>query len=669
MTGKPASSRRRRLGALPFELRGFPEATAVYPGVCEDETLYSLLARYFILNGGKTYEQFLDENFATTFRRSGHDRLSLLSLDFCKAISGRSDSLIQDAPRRLTTLPYCLYFSPPEIRSCILNPHRIDHAHAFKKMIMSLWSPYPMKVPAIACVRCVEEDLAAYGYAWWRRSHQLRGVYWCHVHGEPLVAGFESCGSWIRPDRRFTLPLNDCQCGDFRPMRVAEAQSTTSLFGQRFAQVASQMLFDEAPIHEVALKSALRLQISRRYGSGRARWSLLVDELKDHADDFFLRGPTSPHSEVDRWIREACRDGSKAISLERYIILVTHLFGSLSSVRDTVQVLDAPELGKRSRKKSDATHEVAKSLELQIEVHYRQCGSALKVARDLGVSRHLVDRVTARSCPEMVLAGLKPGIKPYVPTVHELIGDGLSVNEVKRRTGLSWSSIDKIAALMPELKERGQKVLHEERRRKYRSSMIILCEKGATREQIWREMSGGTQWLFKHDHEWMASRWPRAIDILPLMKSKAGTWSEAYWTDKDEACSIRISSTVQALVDRQHGPPRRITPMMILRELGWRSYPGGGPAELVKKMPATASKIAIHSESKMAFQCRRLVRLLDEQWKEGEPLPRKVLSKSLSVRPGNLNDYLWLVGFGPEHLRTPSRIRHKCPSESEIFGD
>lgn len=342
---------------------------------------------------------------------------------------------------------------------------------------------------------------------------------------------------------------------------------------------------------------------------------------------------------------------------------------SLASVeREITQVLDPPTVTRRSRNVRDATSETARSLERQIEALYRRCGSALQVASDLGVSKHLVSRVTARSCPEMVEASLKARVKPFVPMVHELIGDGLNLSEVSRRTGLAWSSVAKIAALMPDLREHGQKVLHEKRRHKYRASMIALSEEGATREQIWRDLPGGTRWLLMHDREWLAARWPTSIDALSRMISKAGAWSDVYWSNKDKEFSVRISSTVQALVDRQLGPLQRITPTMIFRELGWSRYPSCGPAGLAKRMPETAFAIAIHSESRMAFQCRRLVRLLNEQWRDRDPLPRKWLSKRLSVRPEDLNGYLWLVGFRTEHLRTPSRIRHKRPSEVEFFS-
>ncbi|HEY0884645.1 MAG TPA: TniQ family protein [Ramlibacter sp.] len=37
------------------------------------------------------------------------------------------------------------------------------------------------------CEKCIAEDLAMWGFAYWRRSHQLLGVTWCTKHGDDLI--------------------------------------------------------------------------------------------------------------------------------------------------------------------------------------------------------------------------------------------------------------------------------------------------------------------------------------------------------------------------------------------------------------------------------------------------------------------------------------------------
>lgn len=47
---------------------------------------------------------------------------------------------------------------------------------------------------AVLCPQCVKEDLAFWGYSYWRRSHHLPGVVCCSTHAEPLLAmGGHNC--------------------------------------------------------------------------------------------------------------------------------------------------------------------------------------------------------------------------------------------------------------------------------------------------------------------------------------------------------------------------------------------------------------------------------------------------------------------------------------------
>lgn len=36
------------------------------------------------------------------------------------------------------------------------------------------------------CSKCLKEDRQTHGIAYWHRSHQLAGIYWCHLHGDAL---------------------------------------------------------------------------------------------------------------------------------------------------------------------------------------------------------------------------------------------------------------------------------------------------------------------------------------------------------------------------------------------------------------------------------------------------------------------------------------------------
>lgn len=64
-----------------------------------------------------------------------------------------------------------------------------------------------LQQPAGLCPACVEEDTATYGFSYWRRTHQIRGLDWCPLHEQPIrrvtkAIPYSACpGYWLRqPD-------------------------------------------------------------------------------------------------------------------------------------------------------------------------------------------------------------------------------------------------------------------------------------------------------------------------------------------------------------------------------------------------------------------------------------------------------------------------------------
>lgn len=64
-----------------------------------------------------------------------------------------------------------------------------------------------LRQPAGLCPTCVEEDTATYGFSYWRRTHQIRGLHWCPLHEQPIrrvkkAMPYSACpGYWLRqPD-------------------------------------------------------------------------------------------------------------------------------------------------------------------------------------------------------------------------------------------------------------------------------------------------------------------------------------------------------------------------------------------------------------------------------------------------------------------------------------
>lgn len=64
------------------------------------------------------------------------------------------------------------------------------------------------------CDKCMEEDIANFGYAHWRTVHQVPGVLHCPVHLEPLRGACEACHKSQGSDRHWNHPRHECpHCG------------------------------------------------------------------------------------------------------------------------------------------------------------------------------------------------------------------------------------------------------------------------------------------------------------------------------------------------------------------------------------------------------------------------------------------------------------------------
>lgn len=101
--------------------------------------------------------------------------------------------------------------------------------------------------PARLCRHCVEEDLAAArNVSYWRRGHQLPGVYICDKHATPLlVAGGADA-------------FNQCPhhyLGSMLPEEAISADENALAILQRYAQLAAELL-GSAPIIDSLAASA-----------------------------------------------------------------------------------------------------------------------------------------------------------------------------------------------------------------------------------------------------------------------------------------------------------------------------------------------------------------------------------------------------------------------------
>jgi hypothetical protein len=76
----------------------------------------------------------------------------------------------------------------PFHRAVASNYYNVDHGDQSTLNLINNFGTKSRRKPETRfCLDCIKEDIDIRGYAYWRRSHQLPGVYWCCKHKQQLA--------------------------------------------------------------------------------------------------------------------------------------------------------------------------------------------------------------------------------------------------------------------------------------------------------------------------------------------------------------------------------------------------------------------------------------------------------------------------------------------------
>jgi hypothetical protein len=155
----------------------------VWPNACDDEPLFSILARLQIILGMTDCRPLLRTAFGG-YDGVVCDRHLPRFLEHLTKANGGGITAIEDLLRENTSLPYLSRF---------LKPGRLDLERTSMLSgirIPSLPNPFGIHIrderPLSFCPECHAGDTDRIGLAAWRRIHQLPGVYVCPTHEIPL---------------------------------------------------------------------------------------------------------------------------------------------------------------------------------------------------------------------------------------------------------------------------------------------------------------------------------------------------------------------------------------------------------------------------------------------------------------------------------------------------
>lgn len=208
------------------------------PCLFPDELDYSYFGRLMCANGVST-----EKDMATLMAREEGMANSPRREIPTVVLLARMASL--DVPvfvRHHTTLPLrrsITSYQPELIHGCDTNLAMLNHS-AMRQA----------RPGAYFCHQCVEEDEGFHGLSYWRRNHQIPGLFWCQKH-EISLNYTESTKAFLRPPSAF---LEDCET--MSEDWVGASRKNEHV--HRFLTIASDLMGREKPFSVKDVMPALR---------------------------------------------------------------------------------------------------------------------------------------------------------------------------------------------------------------------------------------------------------------------------------------------------------------------------------------------------------------------------------------------------------------------------
>ena len=258
-----------------LDLSRLAAATASFPPYFEalaDETTWSYLTRAMLLAGFNDSRRMLTEALFSKPRL-------LISQPFHPGLGRFADHLrlsggLDEVVRRHAMLQFYAPFVGVELFECVKEKLGGERASGVDCQLCSDLANTFRSTPAF-CPACYDDDLTRLpGVSYYRRSHQVRAVTHCAVHGEALIERCSVCGAGFS---HWHLPAAHCrQCG--APLVAADGvQGEARVLRIRVARIVAATFAGVLPSVSVPQRlAAIRDRVAQRV---RNRSGVVGDNL------------------------------------------------------------------------------------------------------------------------------------------------------------------------------------------------------------------------------------------------------------------------------------------------------------------------------------------------------------------------------------------------------
>jgi len=485
------------------EFAGFAQGLAPLP----DETLFSWCSRYHRLAANGHDRTTSIQLFGHHRTGTAHDfpaRLDVLAVRLEGALGTAADIIGQR-----TLLPFYLPF-----RSALLGREAqqalcgfgIGHIKYRLGLLTSgLGAAHPLK----ACPSCIMFDLNQHGWAYWRRVHQLPGVWLCPLHRTPLYVSplkldqVARC-SWVLPTRANCEPV-DCLRG---PSADGHSDWLFKLGGLcAFVTNCTSGCFDD-PIR-IGLTFKHRLTaLGLTNSSGRVRWLLMEPVLNQIA--MHLAGlPELCHQADATLLRSQLLrllSGRALTHPLRYLVWIAAWFDDLDGFRrayastEAAAIQATPTVGMQVTSRCELSP-------LQQEVLFQAvtgCISLTAAAKMAGVDYATIAAWVSRHEVQPPRRPKKLTSSMWERLVSEL-RSGADKKVVARSLKISVVTVTRVLRTVPGLQDRWHAVRYEHRRSNARDAWKTITGMQAYVgiKALRRLQPAAYAWLYRNDREWL----------------------------------------------------------------------------------------------------------------------------------------------------------------------
>lgn len=445
------------------------ERVKLWPSSLPDETLFSVVSRHHALTRGSLSKQTIGPLFGKgmmLFAGGFPTGLGQLAIFLQSASSiWTVDKLIRD----FTFVPYLQFFYRDDVIKQIRRILEGQDGRGIKTILGWVASRLGAAEPLRACSACHRDDLAKYGRSYWHRAHQLPGVGVCHIHRIKLI----HIPGPSEEYKRF-VPLIPPEDIYYRPQEIGGSLDI------KFSQWSNEFLQNPPSRIDKNLLRAIYIEQLSELGfvtkSGRVRQRELLPWLRSQLLNIHLALlPLQASSFAEKhdlnWVMKLLRKPRGTAHPAKHILLLTLLFGDIHAFRNKLETCQS----QRDKRASNNDQKQTANYPIN-NLSYMPFPSLRAWSAQTGrsVTTLAVECIRqgwpVKRRPKRLTDALMIRVKLALET-------GMEFDALKKRLGLSLSTLYRILRAYPESQMIRNEVLFErELKQRRRNLKELLSE-------------------------------------------------------------------------------------------------------------------------------------------------------------------------------------------------